>query len=378
MAHIVTDKVMETTTTTGTGAIALGGAVVGFQDFDSQMANADTTVYAIKGISGASVGEWEVGLGTWNTGNTLSRTTIVRSSNANSVVTLSAGTKAIYMTFTPTVRQPGMSFTGALTPATSDLAALGSGSLMWSDLFLANGGVVNWNNGASQLIHSAANTLEVNGATLLLEANNAARPPFQFNPGGTLLVTGDGAMGMDATTLYACTDQGNPGYIPIWNFIRADATRTYTSNTSAQAIFNAPANGRLTIETGAYIFRGTLIFQAMSATSGNRSVNVVGGGTATCSAFAWHAWGADATVSTVAAGGSSINIATGSTTSVVPAQTGTALAVSFDGSFECTAAGTLIPQTTMVTAAASTLTIGSYMEFCRVGDTSRVSIGQWD
>ena len=62
MAHIVTDRVLETTTTTGTGAIALGGAVTQFQDFDSQMANTDTTVYFIKGISGSSTTEWEVGL----------------------------------------------------------------------------------------------------------------------------------------------------------------------------------------------------------------------------------------------------------------------------------------------------------------------------
>ena len=101
MAHIVTDRVRETTTTTGTGAIALGGAVANYQDFDSQMANTDTTVYA---IVHRTVNEWEVGLGTWNTGNTLTRTTVIRSSNANAVVTLSAGTKDIFMTFTPSVQ----------------------------------------------------------------------------------------------------------------------------------------------------------------------------------------------------------------------------------------------------------------------------------
>jgi len=34
-----------------------------------------------------------------------------------------------------------------LSPQVSDGCALGSTSLMWSDLFLANGGVINWNNG---------------------------------------------------------------------------------------------------------------------------------------------------------------------------------------------------------------------------------------
>ena len=244
-------------------------------------------------------------------------------------------------------------------PVSDDGDALGTTALRWADLFLASGGAIDWNNGNTQLRQTAANTLEVITASLVTETPVSGRPPLLFNTGGTLDLANDGGMGMDATNLYATTDQGNPGYIPVYNFIRANATRTYTSNTSLQNIFNSPANGRLTIETGTYLFRGTLSFQAMSGTSGNRSVNIVGGGSATCSAFAWNAWGFDGTVSTVGAAGASHNIATGSTTSIVTATTGTSLIVSFDGSFECTVAGTIQPQTAMVTAAASTLTIGS-------------------
>lgn len=57
------------------------------------MANGDTCYYAIVGGI-----EWEVGVGTWNTGGTLTRTTILASSNSNAVVTLSAGTKDVYLT----------------------------------------------------------------------------------------------------------------------------------------------------------------------------------------------------------------------------------------------------------------------------------------
>ena len=64
--------------------------------------------------------------------------------------------------------------------------------------------------------------------------------------------------------------------------------------------------------------------------------------------------------------------------SVVPAATGVALGLYVVGSFECNTAGTIIPTTTMVTAAASTLTIGSWMEFERIGTDALVSIGQWD
>jgi len=52
----------------------------------------------------------------------------------------------------------------ALLPSTSDGAALGSTSKMWSDLFLASGGVINWNNGDVLATHSA-NTLSWSGAS---------------------------------------------------------------------------------------------------------------------------------------------------------------------------------------------------------------------
>ena len=53
----------------------------------------------------------------------------------------------------------------ALSPVTSDGVALGTGSLMWSDLFLASGSVINLNNGDITLTHSSE-TLTVGGGTL--------------------------------------------------------------------------------------------------------------------------------------------------------------------------------------------------------------------
>ena len=57
----------------------------------------------------------------------------------------------------------------ALTPGTSDGIALGTGSLMWSDLFLASGSVINLNNGDITLTHSSE-TLTVAGGTLATAA----------------------------------------------------------------------------------------------------------------------------------------------------------------------------------------------------------------
>ena len=59
-----------------------------------------------------------------------------------------------------------------LSPNTSDGIALGTGSKMWSDLFLASGGVMNFNNGNVTLTHSA-DTLTVVGATVAFTASTA-------------------------------------------------------------------------------------------------------------------------------------------------------------------------------------------------------------
>ena len=98
MAFIIKDRVKEGTTTTGTGAFTLGGSSATFDPFNSFMTNGDTTYYAVVHTA-SGVDEWEVGLGTWNTGNTLTRTTVLGGSNGTSAVDFSGGTKDIFMTY---------------------------------------------------------------------------------------------------------------------------------------------------------------------------------------------------------------------------------------------------------------------------------------
>lgn len=97
MALIVADRVMESSTTTGTGNFALAGAYTGYRAFDDVMANADTCYYCIQAIdvNGNPSGDWEVGLGTFNDTDTLVRTTPAASSNGGAAVNFSAGTKRV-------------------------------------------------------------------------------------------------------------------------------------------------------------------------------------------------------------------------------------------------------------------------------------------
>lgn len=94
MPLVVKDRVMETTSSTGTGTITLAGAVSGYQSF-SVIGNGNTTYYAI--FAGT---QWEVGIGTYTlSGTTLSRTTVLESSNSGSLVNFSAGSKTVICTY---------------------------------------------------------------------------------------------------------------------------------------------------------------------------------------------------------------------------------------------------------------------------------------
>jgi hypothetical protein len=97
MALVLNDRVKETTTTTGTGTINLGGAQTNFETFVAGIGDGNTTYYAIVHRSSA---EFEVGLGTLTDASpdTLARTTIISSSNSDSAVNFSAGTKDVFCT----------------------------------------------------------------------------------------------------------------------------------------------------------------------------------------------------------------------------------------------------------------------------------------
>ena len=93
MALVVNDRVRETSTTTGTGTLTLAGAITGFETFSTAIGNTNTTYYSIVNENG----EFEVGLGTVGAG-TLSRDTIISSSNSDAAVNFSAGTKDVFCT----------------------------------------------------------------------------------------------------------------------------------------------------------------------------------------------------------------------------------------------------------------------------------------
>ena len=92
---LVKDRVKQTTITTGTGAVALSGGVAGFQTFAQAFASGAQVYYCI-----ADGTAWEVGIGTYTAGSpgSLSRDTVLDSSNGGGLVAWGVGTRDVFVT----------------------------------------------------------------------------------------------------------------------------------------------------------------------------------------------------------------------------------------------------------------------------------------
>ena len=121
MALVINDRVKVNSTTTGTGAMALGAAVTGFETFAQGIGNNNTTYYC---IFNQGTTEFEVGLGTLDgTSANLTRTTVISSSNSDAAVNFSAGTKDVFCTL-PASKSVYLDSTGNPVGAASNGFAL--------------------------------------------------------------------------------------------------------------------------------------------------------------------------------------------------------------------------------------------------------------
>lgn len=232
MALVLKDRVKETTTTAGTGTVTLAGASTGFQSF-SAVGDGNSTYYT---ITGQGTSEWEVGIGTYtSSGTTLSRTTVLASSNSGSLVDFSAGTKDVFVTYpagkSVNVNEASNVDLGANTLSTS---ATGSATTGGGQLYL-NG--------------STSNRIDWN-------TNGTGAPAFTTRSAGTKLLlypalSGsqvDYGMGIDAATLWSSIPVGSSSFYFKW----------YGGQTQVAVLDG----------TGAFTTTGTITGPALSASNG--------------------------------------------------------------------------------------------------------------
>ena len=96
MALVIKDRVLETCSSPGSGAVTLLGAVTGYQTFNAAVGTGNTCYYAIADQNGNN---WEVGVGTFTAPASLARTTVLASSNGGSSVNFSTGTQNVFLTY---------------------------------------------------------------------------------------------------------------------------------------------------------------------------------------------------------------------------------------------------------------------------------------
>jgi len=203
MALVVKDRVQEVSTTTGTGTFTLAGAVSGFQSF-SVIGDGNTTYYAI--VGGA---EFEVGLGTYTlSGTTLSRTTVLESSNSGSLVNFSAGTKNVFVTY-PAER-------ALYTDASSNAIALGTPA----SVTLTNGTGLPLTTGVTGTLPIANGGTGTTSTTFTNLTTNVTGtlPVANGGTGATTLtgvLKGNGTSAFTAAT--AGTDYGAPATASTWS-----------------------------------------------------------------------------------------------------------------------------------------------------------------
>jgi len=133
MAFVLNDRVKQTSTSTGTGTINLSAsAETGFETFVAGIGTTNSTFYC---ISHDGTADFEVGIGTVTDASpdTLSRTTIISSSNSDNLVNFQTGTKTVFCTY-PAKRAPSASMTATTYVTThastlSDTQTMDSGVL---------------------------------------------------------------------------------------------------------------------------------------------------------------------------------------------------------------------------------------------------------
>lgn len=141
MAHVIEDRVQETSTTTGTGAFTLAGAVTGFRAFSAVCSTSDTVPYIIEEVdaNGVPDGDWETGIGTYSAANTLTRTTVLESSNAGAAVNWAAGDKRVAIG--PLAHFSKLALISSATPSAVSSVSFTSIPQYYTDLFVTFSGI---------------------------------------------------------------------------------------------------------------------------------------------------------------------------------------------------------------------------------------------
>lgn len=268
MALVLADRVRETSTTTGTGSVTLAGAYTGFQTFLDGIGNGNNTYYT---IANSLTGEWEVGIGTYtSSGNTLSRDTVLSSSNSGSLVVFTAGSKDVFCT-QPAERAVYVGTNGTTTTlniltATGDSSFTSTGALQISTGTTAQRptgavGKIRWNSTLSQYEgYDGANWTLLGGAVVSNDTSTSTNvyPTFAAATSGNISTI----YTSNAKLLYKPSTGEFQASVPVASNGIFVNSQTIAASYSVAAGYSAMSVGPSTVASG----------QSVTVASGSRWV----------------------------------------------------------------------------------------------------------
>jgi len=260
------DRVRETTTTSGTGTLSLLGAVTGYQSFSASVGNGNACYYTCSDQSGSN---WEVGIGTYtSSGSTLSRSTVLASSNSNSLVSFGSNTKDVFVTAPASILSEIMA-----SPIT--VANGGTGDTSLTAYAVLCGGTTS--TGVVQSVSGVGTSGQV-----LTSNGAAALPTWQAAGGGGSGTVSTGTLGQVA--YYAANGTTVSGRAGVFGLFTATATAT-VANTGSETTLIGSGVGSLTIPS-ADLYAGKTVrvkargyWSTLGIAAGNITINLKGGST---------------------------------------------------------------------------------------------------
>lgn len=213
--------------------------------------------------------------------------------------------------------------------------------------------------------------------TAQMAVGGAALSPLTFQSGTNLTTAAVGACEFDGKAFYQTSVASARQVVNTEQIQVLSATRTFTSNTSAQAIFNATTNGAITLAAStSYEFEMVVAATGFSSSAHTINLTFATSGSFTSVGYYFNAQ----TGSTLATptNGQSGFIAVGTASAIIASSTTTGLTLYVRGTIRMNTGGTVTPQFTQVTnSAAAVVQINSFIRFWPIGINTVTNVGNW-
>ena len=218
------------------------------------------------------------------------------------------------------------------------------------------------------------------GGWIQIGAGTATRAEIVLTSGTNLTTAAAGSVEYDGTCLYFTPFSTARSVVLEEQLVVLGTAYTLTSQTAAQKLFNATANGAVTLPLGTYQFECMFSLSSMSSTSGSFGF-ALGVGTAVIGSQGWIAFAQKGTATLATATAEQVTYNTAANTALATASANTVGYAYIKGFFRVTTAGTVIPQVSLGVAAAAIVGVQSFFKVSPVSSTNaaatNISVGNW-